>query len=82
MTDKKSREKRKRTKIIVPLDQKLALTVDEFCAAHNISRTFFYELRSAGKGPASMMVGGRHLISIEAAARWRATYTAASEVAA
>ena len=48
-----------------------ALTIDEFCEAHDLSRAFFYQLRKSGRGPRMMQVGARRLISIEAAADWR-----------
>jgi hypothetical protein len=50
---------------------KKAFSVDEFCAAHGISRAMFYKIRAAGKGPRLMAVGTRTLISVEAAADWR-----------
>ncbi len=48
-----------------------ATTVDEFCQAHRISRASFYNYLKAGQGPAVMKVGGRTLVSNEAAAAWR-----------
>ena len=48
-----------------------ATTVDEFCQAHRISRASFYNYLKAGQGPAVMKVGGRTLVSHEAAAAWR-----------
>ena len=48
-----------------------AATIAQFCTAHNISRTHFYELIKLGKGPRHMKVGRRTLISAEAAAEWR-----------
>jgi predicted DNA-binding transcriptional regulator AlpA len=50
---------------------KLALSVDEFCHAHGLCRASFYNLLKNGTGPATMKVGGRTLVSIEAAAAWR-----------
>jgi predicted DNA-binding transcriptional regulator AlpA len=50
---------------------KACYSVDEFCSAHAISRAMFYKLRSEGKGPKTMSVGSRTLISLEAAADWR-----------
>lgn len=50
-----------------------AYTVDQFCAAHGgISRTLFYELLRSGRGPRTIKVGRRTLVSIEAAKEWRA----------
>jgi predicted site-specific integrase-resolvase len=48
-----------------------ATTVDEFCQAHRISRASFYNYLKAGLGPVIMKVGGRTLVSNEAAAAWR-----------
>jgi predicted DNA-binding transcriptional regulator AlpA len=50
---------------------KLCFTIREFCALHGISRSKFYELAKEGVGPALMRVGGRSLISAEAARAWR-----------
>jgi predicted DNA-binding transcriptional regulator AlpA len=50
---------------------KKAFSVDEFCAAHGISRAMFYKLCGEGKGPRLMAVGTRKLVSLEAAADWR-----------
>lgn len=49
-----------------------AFSVSDFCRSHGISRTLFYELGRAGTGPRLMKAGRRVLISIEAAAEWRA----------
>ena len=49
-----------------------AYTIGEFCARNGpISRAFYYVLRKDGKAPREMHVGGRVLISAEAAAQWR-----------
>ena len=61
---------------------KLALTIREFCDAHNISHAFFYLLQQRGEGPRVMRVGSRRLISVEEAARWRAARTSTHEDAA
>ena len=50
--------------------ERAAYTIDEFCAAHRISRRHFYDLCEKGIGP-DLMKGTRPLVSIEAAARWR-----------
>lgn len=59
-----------------------AATIAQFCAAHNISRTHFYELIKQGKGPRQMKVGRRTLVSAEAAADWRRAMEAATAEAA
>lgn len=51
--------------------ESLTFSVDEFCHAHNISRAFFYKLRTRGLGPREMKIGTRTIISREAAADWR-----------
>jgi predicted DNA-binding transcriptional regulator AlpA len=48
-----------------------AYSVDAFCADHGICRATFYNLENRGEGPRLMRVGGRTLISREAAADWR-----------
>ena len=48
-----------------------AFSVDEFCAAHGISRAMFYKLGKKNNAPRIMRVGTRTLISEEAAADWR-----------
>lgn len=48
-----------------------AFSIAEFCQLHSISRTHFYQLEKTGKGPATMSLGRRVLISAEAAAEWR-----------
>ena len=59
---------------------KPSLTIPEFCAGHgNISKSFFHKLVNEGKGPRLMKVGRRTLISIEAAAAWRAQMEAQTE---
>jgi hypothetical protein len=55
----------------IPADA-LAFSVDQFCLLHSISRPYFYKLLKVGLGPRVMQVGGRKLISVEAAAAWRA----------
>jgi predicted DNA-binding transcriptional regulator AlpA len=58
--------------------QRLALTIPEFCITHGISEAFFYKLQKEGKGPRTMSVGRRRLISIEAAKQWREECTSAA----
>ena len=49
---------------------KLAYTVPQFCDGFCLSRTHFYDLLKKGRGPRTMKVGRRTLISAEAAAEW------------
>ena len=39
-----------------------AYTITEFCTAHRIGRSFFYQLASEGRAPRVMKVGRRRLI--------------------
>ena len=57
----------------------LALSIDEFCARHSISRAHYYNLKKAGLGPREMPLGTRVLISVEAAAEWRRQREAGAE---
>jgi len=50
----------------------LGYTVNEFCARFNISRSLFYKERREGRGPKTMKIGRRRLISPEAADEYRA----------
>jgi hypothetical protein len=57
-------------------------TVKTFCAAHDLSESFYFKLKNQGLGPREMRVGSRVLITFEAAAAWRAEREAASSTAA
>jgi hypothetical protein len=50
----------------------VAFTIAEFCDAHHISESYYYELRAAGLGPREIQLGTRRIISAEDAAAWRA----------
>jgi hypothetical protein len=58
----------------------LAMTIPQFCNAHNISEGFYYKLKKQKLNPREMKVGTRTLITFEAAADWRAERQAASVV--
>jgi predicted DNA-binding transcriptional regulator AlpA len=62
----------------IALPDPLALTVDEFCLAHRISRPFFYKLLKDGTAPRIFKLGSRTLVSVEAAAAWRREREAAT----
>ena len=61
-----------------PRSGSLAMSIAQFCDRHSISEAFYYLLRKEGKGPDTMEVDGRVLISNEAAARWRAAREASA----
>jgi len=64
------------------LAQKLAYTITEFCALHNISRAHYYAMKKSGRGPAEMNADGKHLISREASAAWRRACEVAAQTEA
>jgi hypothetical protein len=55
----------------VPATPRLALSIRQFCSAHNLSESFYFKLKKQGEGPREMKVGGRTLITLESAAEWR-----------
>lgn len=52
-------------------ERQCVFSIREFCDAHRISRSRFYEMIEANQAPTLMRVGHRVLISVEAAAEWR-----------
>jgi predicted DNA-binding transcriptional regulator AlpA len=58
--------------------ERLGYSIPEFCAAIGISIAFFYELRKVGTAPRTMILGARHIITVDEAKRWCAERTAAS----
>jgi predicted DNA-binding transcriptional regulator AlpA len=60
-----------------------ALSIPQFCAAHGgMSEAMFHKLMRDNRGPKVMKVGGRTLISVEAAATWRREREREAEIAA
>ncbi|WP_354112473.1 hypothetical protein [Bradyrhizobium sp. RT3a] len=55
----------------LPPTRRLALSISQFCEAHDLSEAFYYKLKKQGDGPREMKVGARTLISFESAAEWR-----------
>ena len=55
-----------------------AYTIRQIARAHGISEDMFYKMKRDGWGPATMKVGSRTLISVEAAADWRRKREAAA----
>jgi hypothetical protein len=53
-----------------------AFTKQEFCDAHRISRTKYFELKRRGQGPVETIDG---TITFESAAAWRRRRTAAGK---
>jgi hypothetical protein len=48
------------------------MSIPMFAAEHGISRSLLYKLLAEGRGPKISKIRGRTLISVEAAAHWRA----------
>ena len=55
----------------VSVGQPVAYTIREFCRAHRISVTLYYELRKKGLGPREKRVNTHVIITDEAAREWR-----------
>jgi predicted DNA-binding transcriptional regulator AlpA len=53
-----------------------SFTINEFCAAEKISRSFFYKLESQGKAPRTYSLGNARRISRAARDAWRAALQA------
>jgi predicted DNA-binding transcriptional regulator AlpA len=61
----------------MPIERKLAFSINEFCQAASISRSKFYQLARNGTGPRTFHVGSKTLISAKAAEDWMAAREAA-----
>ncbi len=61
------------------MNERCAYSIPDFCSAHGISRTQFYNLLKQKNGPDIMKIGKRTLISVEAAERWREKVTKQSQ---
>ena len=60
-----------------------AFSIPSFCRSHgHMSEAMFHKMCAAGKGPATMMVGRRRMVSVEAAAKWRREREAAAKQSA
>ena len=67
---------------LVPVAEKAARTIDEFCARNSISRAMFYKLKAQGKGPRLAYVGVKPLITDQAEKDWLRELYATSAKAA
>jgi predicted DNA-binding transcriptional regulator AlpA len=59
----------------MPLPGAATLTIEEFCASHNISVRTLWNMRRDGTAPRIMKIGRRVLISVESAREWREALT-------
>jgi predicted DNA-binding transcriptional regulator AlpA len=55
----------------------LVYTLAEFCAAHKLSRSSFYELAGEGLAPRTFRIGNAVRVTAQAAAEWRTEREAA-----
>ena len=53
------------------MDAKAVHSIPEFCEIHDLSRSYYYELRKKGLGPDEIHLGRKRGITVEAGARWR-----------
>lgn len=52
-----------------------AFSIQEFCDAHRISKSQYYELKRLGLGPAETRLLDKIIITQESAAAWRRRHT-------
>lgn len=50
-----------------------ALTINDFCEAYSISRSYFYKLKEQNRAPKTFTLGRKVLISRQAAEEWQRT---------
>jgi excisionase family DNA binding protein len=58
-----------------------AFSIREFSRLHGLSVSFVYQLISEGRGPATIKIGSRRLVTREAAEAWRKSLVAESRAA-
>ena len=58
-----------------------AFSIREFSKMHGLSVSFLYQLLSEGRGPATIKIGSRRLITREAAEVWRKSLAVESRAA-
>jgi hypothetical protein len=51
-------------------DNEKDMLVPEWCTKHRISRSFYYVLKTQGKGPRELRLGSKILITHKADAEW------------
>ena len=55
---------------VVDVRMRRVFTIDEFCDAWHLSRSFYYRLRKTGRGPQEIRVGRKIFITVEDARAW------------
>jgi hypothetical protein len=56
--------------IATATDLRRVFTIDEFCDAYHLSRSFYYRLRHMGKGPCEIRLGRKAVITMGDARAW------------
>ena len=51
-------------------------TINDFCKAYSISRSYFYKLKDQNKAPKTFSLGRKVLITAESASAWQKTMEA------
>ena len=54
----------------IPLQDRLAWSIKEYCQLAGISVALYFKLQKAGKGPDTKKIAGRTLIPRDAGLRW------------
>ncbi|MGF6636848.1 putative DNA-binding transcriptional regulator AlpA [Paraburkholderia sp. MM6662-R1] len=55
---------------VAETDPRRVFTIDEFCGAYHLSRSFYYRLRHTGRGPREVHLGRKVVISVDDARAW------------
>ncbi|MGF6968095.1 putative DNA-binding transcriptional regulator AlpA [Paraburkholderia sp. WC7.3g] len=55
---------------VVETDSRRVFTIDEFCGAYHLSRSFYYRLRHTGRGPCEVRIGRKVVITVDDARAW------------
>jgi hypothetical protein len=81
VTSAQVRRKGRQRKEALPVERK-AYSIEQFCQAHNLSRTGYYALKAKKMGPAETQLTprGKIFITEEAAQAWRVRITPALEI--
>jgi len=58
-----------------------AYSIKQFAQAHGLSESMVFKLMRDGRGPRLLRLGRRTLITVEAAAEWRAAHERATAAA-
>ena len=65
--------------IIIPLREKSAISIEEFCSLYGFSRVFYYKLAQQGIAPKSFKLGRKRLITWRAIEKWERQRERATE---